>query len=62
MDCSTNLLDVPSTKPGKEQVVFDHPTPLDEEGDIARMLESFRCLKGDFKVVIVIGRNEPVAQ
>ncbi|MFH1377832.1 MAG: hypothetical protein ABIH86_03670 [Planctomycetota bacterium] len=49
----------PTTHPGKENVVFDHPTPLDQDGDIARMLDSFRCLKGDYKIVIVIGVTNP---
>ena len=30
-----------STEPAVALTVFDHPTPLDEEGTLARTLESF---------------------
>jgi hypothetical protein len=43
----------PSSESGAETTVFDHPTPLDEAGTLARTLESFAKLKGEFKVLIV---------
>jgi hypothetical protein len=49
----------PSSKPGPEPVVFDHPTPLDEEGTLARTLESFTRLKGSFSVLIVAAAAHP---
>jgi len=48
-----------ASKPDEEQVVFDHPTPLDEEGTLARTLESFRGLKGPFRVVVVAAGTHP---
>ena len=43
----------PSGERGEEQTVFDHPTPLDEEGTLRRTLESFRVLDGEFAVLVV---------
>lgn len=37
-------------------VVYDHPTPIDQEGTLARALESFAVLeRRDFEVVVVAG-------
>jgi len=49
----------PSAEPGVESTVFDHPTPLDEEGTLARTLESFGCLSGDFRVIVVAAAAHP---
>ncbi|MHC4915051.1 MAG: hypothetical protein ACYTGB_06130 [Planctomycetota bacterium] len=48
-----------SSAPGEETTVFDHPTPLDEEGTLPRTLESFARLEGDFKVLIVAAVAHP---
>ena len=45
---------------GVEQTVFDHPTPLNEEGTLVRTLESFRVLKGEFRVIVVAAGTNPV--
>jgi hypothetical protein len=50
----------PTGEPGAELTVFDHPTPLNEEGTIARMLESFRVLQGKFNVVVVAAGTNPL--
>ena len=34
-------------------VFYDHPTPIDQEGTLARLLESLERLKGDFIVVVI---------
>lgn len=49
----------PSTRPGPESVVFDHPTPLDEEGTLARTLASFCHLRGRFRVLVVAAAAHP---
>ncbi|HOX05106.1 MAG TPA: hypothetical protein PK280_01795 [Planctomycetota bacterium] len=49
----------PTSKPGPETTVFDHPTPLDEAGTLARTLESFTELKGDFRVLVVAAAAHP---
>lgn len=37
-----------------EDVVYDHPTPVDEQGTLRRALESFRVLKNrDFEIIIL---------
>lgn len=37
-----------------EDVVYDHPTPVDEEGTLRRALESFRILKNkDFEIIVL---------
>ncbi|MCG3179152.1 MAG: hypothetical protein BIFFINMI_01483 [Phycisphaerae bacterium] len=43
----------PTTSPGPETTVFDHPTPLDEDGTLVRTLESFVGLNGEFQVIVV---------
>ena len=48
-----------SNETGDEQFAFDHPTPLDEDGDLQRMLESFLILEGEFHVLIVLGVTNP---
>jgi len=42
---------------GPVQTVFDHPTPLDQDGTLARTLASFRRLEGDFNVLVVVGTS-----
>lgn len=43
-----------------EDAVYDHPTPLDEEGTLARALESIRLLDhDDFRVVVVAAVTHP---
>ena len=49
----------PSGESGEETTVFDHPTPLDEEGTLARTLESFTGLGGRFKVLVVAAAAHP---
>ncbi|MHC4715732.1 MAG: hypothetical protein ACYS5V_02065 [Planctomycetota bacterium] len=49
----------PSGADGPETVTFDHPTPLDTDGTLARTLESFTHLEGDFKVLIVAAGAHP---
>ncbi|MBN1808508.1 MAG: hypothetical protein JW909_05530 [Planctomycetes bacterium] len=49
----------PASAPGGETTVFDHPTPLDEEGTLARTLESFTNLRGDFSVLVVAATAHP---
>jgi hypothetical protein len=43
----------PAGESGEETTVFDHPTPLDDAGTLARTLESFTRLEGEFKVLVV---------
>ena len=38
---------------------FDHPTSLNEEGTMARMLESFKNLNTKAPVLIILGTNAP---
>jgi hypothetical protein len=49
----------PSSKPGAETTVFDHPTPLDGEGTLSRTLESFAKLGGEFRVLVVAAAAHP---
>ena len=49
----------PVEEAGEEITVFDHPTPLDEEGTLARTLDSFRQLDGPFRVIIVAAAAHP---
>jgi len=49
----------PSSKPGAETTVFDHPTPLDEAGTLSRTLESFTKLRGEFRVLVVAAAAHP---
>ena len=44
-----------------EKIVFDHPTPLDENGTLARLLESLDILNGagSLKIVIIPVPNDP---
>lgn len=44
---------------GPEVTIFDHPSPLDTDGTLARTLECFRHLRGDFQVLIVAGVCHP---
>ena len=38
-----------------EEKVFDHPTPLDQEGTLGRVLESLKVLeRSDFSVVLIV--------
>ena len=41
------------------RTVFDHPTPLHSDGTLARMLESFRCLKTKAPILIIVGTSQP---
>ena len=66
---SENLITIPTYwSPGKingekEQVVYDHPTPLDKEGTLARCVKSLEILKGpDFDLLIVAGASTPEIQ
>jgi glycosyltransferase involved in cell wall biosynthesis len=44
----------------EEDAVYDHPTPLDSEGTLARALESVRSLSyDDFRVVVVGAATHP---
>jgi len=39
----------------EEEKVFDHPTPLDQEGTIGRVLESLKVLeRSDFSIVLIV--------
>ena len=49
----------PTDEDGEERTVFDHPTPLNEEGTLGRTLESFTHLEGRFKVLIVAAGAHP---
>ena len=44
-----------------EKIVFDHPTSLDENGTLARLLDSLRVLVGadKLKIVIIPVPNDP---
>ncbi len=44
----------------EEDAVYDHPTPLDAEGTLARALESIRLLaRDDFRVVVLGAATHP---
>ncbi len=49
----------PAGELGENKTVFDHPTPLNQEGTLARTLESFTRLNGRFKVIIVAAGTSP---
>ena len=41
--------------------VYDHPTPLDEDGTLARILNSLSILQNkDFNLVILGAAGEPI--
>ncbi|MCK4772198.1 MAG: hypothetical protein KAT18_04705, partial [Candidatus Latescibacteria bacterium] len=44
-----------SSQPTREtDVIYDHPTPLDEDGTLGRALESLRILEDrDFELVVI---------
>ena len=45
----------PEDKDIEEEKVFDHPTPLDQEGTLERVLESLKVLeRSDFSVVLIV--------
>ena len=43
-------------------MVFDHPTPLDEKGTLARCLESLKSLKGEFDLILIAVPTHPELQ
>lgn len=43
-------------------LVFDHPTPLDEEGTLARCLESLNKLEGEFRLILIAVPTAPDLQ
>lgn len=50
----------PEGKGGKEEVYYDHPTPLDRGGTLGRLLESLRGLRGpDFGVFVIAATTSP---
>ena len=50
----------PEGKGGRERVSYDHPTPLDREGTLVRLLESLRGLRGaDFGVFVIAATAAP---
>lgn len=42
--------------------IYDHPTPMDEEGTVGRCLDSLRAAEGDFDVVLIGAATEPYLQ
>ena len=45
----------PEDKDIEEEKVFDHPTPLDQEGTLGRVLESLKVLeRSDFSIVLIV--------
>ncbi len=47
-------------KPRKEDLVYDHPTPLDGNGTLGRLLESLKILKGsNFDVIVISCTTNP---
>jgi len=43
---------------GEEEIIFDHPTPLNEEGTLGRLLDSLELVNTkEFKVVVVVVAN-----
>ncbi len=47
-------------KTRKEDLVYDHPTPLNKEGTLGRLLESLTVLKGsDFYVIVISCPTNP---
>lgn len=64
-----NLIVIPTywraaePKESREEVAYNHATPLDTEGTLARCVESLNILKGpDFDVLIVAGASTPEIQ
>ncbi len=50
----------PEGEGGKERAYYDHPTPLNYEGTLARLLESLQGLKGlDFGVFVLAATTAP---
>ena len=50
----------PEGEGGRERVSYDHPTPLDREGTLVRLLESLRELRGsDFGVFVIAATAAP---
>lgn len=60
-----NVIVIPtywSRKKGEYKVgdlIFDHPTPLDEEGTLIRCLESLNMLKSDFYLILIVIPTHP---
>ena len=47
-------------KPRPEDAIYDHPTPLSQEGTLARLLESLKGIEGpEFKVLIITAATNP---
>ncbi|RJQ50985.1 MAG: hypothetical protein C4521_12895 [Actinobacteria bacterium] len=42
--------------------IYDHPTPIDDEGTLGRCLESLRRVEGEFDVVLIGSATEPYLQ
>lgn len=49
----------PTGEAGDERTVFDHPTPLDQDGTLARTLDSFRKINGEFRVIVIAAAAHP---
>jgi predicted GH43/DUF377 family glycosyl hydrolase len=46
--------------PWPEDVIYDHPTPLNQEGTLARLLESLKVIEGSkFNVLIITAVTNP---
>lgn len=48
-----------SGEKGEQKCIFDHPTPIDSEGTLGRLLESLRTLETDFNVLVIVGTTHP---
>lgn len=47
-------------KPRPEDAIYDHPTPLSQEGTLARLLESLKGIEGpEFRVLIITAATNP---
>jgi hypothetical protein len=47
-------------KPGKEDLVYDHPTPLNQDGTLGRLLKSLDVIKkSDFSVIVISCPTNP---
>jgi GT2 family glycosyltransferase len=47
-------------KPRPEDAIYDHPTPLSQEGTLARLLESLKGIEGpEFRVLIITATTNP---
>lgn len=42
--------------------IYDHPTPIEDEGTVGRCLDSLRAVEGDFDVVLLGSASEPYLQ